>query len=176
MFALPLSLTGDIHVFSEFTRMTLVTCEKCKDTLSKTKIWKGLLVPKLGKVEMWGVAPCGVLWSIVTSCGVLWSIVASCGVLWHLACPNNRSACRLAAGLVTPKVLTAKQVFYLKMVPSICLRLSDLSNHIVMNSVPIQLYCVWSWPWPLPPTTTPWSKSRILCLILLSPLSFENNA
>ena len=80
---------------------------------------------------------CGTLWSFVTSCGVLWSIVASCGVLWHLACPNNRSACRLAAGLVTPKVLTAKQVFYLKMVPSICLRLSDLSNHIVMNSVPI---------------------------------------
>ena len=57
---------------------------------------------------------CGTLRSFVTSCGVLWSIVASCGVLWHLACPNNRSACRLAAGLVTPKVLTAKQVFYLK--------------------------------------------------------------
>ena len=53
------------------------------------------------------------------------------------ACPNNRSGCRLAAGLVTPKVLTAKQVFYLKMVPSICLLLSDLSNYIIMNSVPI---------------------------------------
>ena len=92
---------------------------------------------QIGKGRDVGCGTLWSLWSIVTSCGVLWSIVASCGVLWHLACPNNRSACRLAAGLVTPKVLTAKQVFYLKMVLTICLRLSDLSNHIVMNSVPI---------------------------------------